>query len=446
MGRAYGEPRGARERPPRVPRTVTSAAATEVFAGIVASFTARLSDAAEHGAERARGALSTPGRRTRTAVVLGRLVAVAFAVCFVTGLYSHVLQSPLPWLPLFPQPSWLYRVTQGAHVLTGLALVPLTLGKLWSVYPRLFHWPPITGLRTLLERGAIAVLVSTSLLELVLGVMNIAQWYAFPFSFRRVHFVLAWVVIGSILLHIAVKLPIIVGFWRAHPDGPVEGTPAPPARTWPDALPPDPAQRPTTAETVSRRGALIALGVSTGAVLLTTAGQSIPALAPLAVLSPRRPGIGPQGLPVNRTAAEAGAVDAARSPDWRLTVSGSAATVVLSLADLRALPQVDATLPIACVEGWSQSARWRGVRLGDLLALAGDAAPGDLRITSLQTRGAFAVTRMPAVYVADPTTLVALELNGSVLDIDHGFPARIIAPGRPGVMQTKWLSAIEVET
>ena len=40
-------------------------------------------------------------------------------------------------------------------------------------------------------------------------------------------------------------------------------------------------------------------------------------------------------------------------------------------------------------------------------------------------------------------TLVALQLNGSPLDIDHGYPARLIAPNRPGVLQTKWLIRIE---
>jgi DMSO/TMAO reductase YedYZ molybdopterin-dependent catalytic subunit len=47
-------------------------------------------------------------------------------------------------------------------------------------------------------------------------------------------------------------------------------------------------------------------------------------------------------------------------------------------------------------------------------------------------------------YATDPATLVALEVNGSRLDIEHGYPARMIAPGRPGVLQTKWLSLIEV--
>ena len=42
------------------------------------------------------------------------------------------------------------------------------------------------------------------------------------------------------------------------------------------------------------------------------------------------------------------------------------------------------------------------------------------------------------------SSLVALTLNGETLDLDHGFPARVIAPGRPGVLQTKWLSSIEV--
>ena len=51
---------------------------------------------------------------------------------------------------------------------------------------------------------------------------------------------------------------------------------------------------------------------------------------------------------------------------------------------------------------------------------------------------------MQPEFARDPLTLVALELNGEELDIDHGYPARIIAPGRPGVLQTKWLSKIEV--
>lgn len=47
-------------------------------------------------------------------------------------------------------------------------------------------------------------------------------------------------------------------------------------------------------------------------------------------------------------------------------------------------------------------------------------------------------------YVDDPLTLLALTLNGRPLSLDHGFPARIIAPNRPGVLQTKWVHRLEV--
>jgi DMSO/TMAO reductase YedYZ molybdopterin-dependent catalytic subunit len=44
----------------------------------------------------------------------------------------------------------------------------------------------------------------------------------------------------------------------------------------------------------------------------------------------------------------------------------------------------------------------------------------------------------------DPDTLLALELNGETLDLDHGYPVRLIAPDRPGVLQTKWISKVVV--
>ena len=80
----------------------------------------------------------------------------------------------------------------------------------------------------------------------------------------------------------------------------------------------------------------------------------------------------------------------------------------------------------------------------DLLALVGAPAASTILVTSLQPRGAYRMTTMGPEFAEDPSTLVALSLNGRTLDLDHGYPARVIAPGRPGVLQTKWLSSIEV--
>jgi DMSO/TMAO reductase YedYZ molybdopterin-dependent catalytic subunit len=45
----------------------------------------------------------------------------------------------------------------------------------------------------------------------------------------------------------------------------------------------------------------------------------------------------------------------------------------------------------------------------------------------------------------DELALLALQLNGAELSLDHGYPCRLIAPGRPGVLQTKWIARLEVQ-
>jgi DMSO/TMAO reductase YedYZ molybdopterin-dependent catalytic subunit len=118
----------------------------------------------------------------------------------------------------------------------------------------------------------------------------------------------------------------------------------------------------------------------------------------------------------------------------------------LTRAQLAELPQRTHRLPIACVEGWSRNATWAGVAIADLLALVGADPASVVRVRSLQTRGAFASSELPADFSSDPRTLLALELNGETLDLDHGYPCRIIAPNRPGVLQTKWVTSLEVAT
>lgn len=101
-------------------------------------------------------------------------------------------------------------------------------------------------------------------------------------------------------------------------------------------------------------------------------------------------------------------------------------------------------LPIACVEGWSASGRWTGVRVRDLLDLVGAPPDSDVEVHSLQPRGGWRRSTLPANFVEDDATLLALKLNDEELSIDHGYPCRIIAPNRPGVLQTKWVARLEV--
>lgn len=132
------------------------------------------------------------------------------------------------------------------------------------------------------------------------------------------------------------------------------------------------------------------------------------------------------------------------SPDWRLEiVRDGAVALTLSYDDLRAMPQHTVDLPIACVEGWSAQGTWSGVRVRDLVRSA-DASTSDVEVTSLQQSGPFRTTTLPANFADDARTLLALDLSGEPLSLDHGFPCRLIAPNRPGVLQTKWVTRLEV--
>jgi DMSO/TMAO reductase YedYZ molybdopterin-dependent catalytic subunit len=366
-------------------------------------------------------------RSTWVAARLGALLGIAITVCFLTGLCSHWLQHPPGWFVWPTHPVWLFELTQGVHVATGVAAIPLTLLKLAVVYPKLFERPVLGSLRDpvrfaarLIDRASVAVLVPAMLFQLMTGLLNIAQWYPWKFFFTTTHYAMAWVVVGAVLVHLAVKLPeVITAFRRTVAAAPSEGA---------------------DGAGVSRRAVLVAGLGAAALAAVTVGGQSVPALHRLALLSPRS-GRGPQGLPVNRTAAAAGVAAAALAPDFRLTVAG-VRTVELSLAQLRGLPQRTVRLPIACVEGWSQWATWTGVRVRDLAELAG-AHGSDLRFVSIED-GPYGVSTLPTNAAAADDSLLALELDGAELDLDHGYPCRLIAPARSGVLQTKWVRRIEV--
>jgi hypothetical protein len=370
--------------------------------------------------------------RLRSAAVtarVGRWLGICFAICFVTGLISHYAQNHSQPIPFPTSPSWGYRVTQGLHVITGTASVPLLLVKLWTVYPRLFIRPPKaarTLLLEVLERGSIAVLVAGAIFELASGLANASQWYPWAFSFRATHYAIAWITIGALVVHIAVKLPVIRGALAADVDDTAY-------------------DRPTATEpgVLSRRGLLRTTWVAAGVAVLATAGSTVPILRQVSVFGVRS-GDGPAGIPINKAAVAARVTGSATSADYRFTVAYGERELSMTRDQLLAMEQTTHTLPIACVEGWSASGSWTGVRVRDLLDLIGAPSGSDVLVVSLQESGPYRETVLQGNFADDDRTLLALMLEGEPLALDHGYPARIIAPDRPGVLQTKWVTRLEV--
>ena len=370
----------------------------------------------------------------RVAAILGIALGVSFSVCFATGLYSHLAQHPPGWFELPARPAGLYRVTQGVHVATGIASIPLLLAKLWVIYPKLFSWPPFSSVAHLIERVALIPLIAGGLFMLGSGLANINLWYPWQFNFPLVHYWVAWITMGALIVHIGAKRTTT---WRAV-RRPRESAAAVAALE--AAVP-----APDVASGADRRAFLTGVFATSGVLTLFTVGQTFSPLAPLALLSPRRSTTGPQGFPINRTARAAGVTITARASDYRLVVDGAVnRPLSLGLPELRAMPQHSAELPIACVEGWSSSQRWTGVRVVDLLELAGAGPGATVRVHSLQQHRSYRTSDVDSSQAHDPDTLLALRVGGEVLALDHGYPVRLIGPNRPGVMQTKWVARVEV--
>ncbi|KUM91595.1 hypothetical protein AQI88_36260 [Streptomyces cellostaticus] len=381
--------------------------------------------------------------------MLGLVLLAGITVLFLTGLVSYAAYNPdlsrvndttpdkgILGFYLFAWPTgpvWLYRFTQGVHVTLGITLIPVLLAKLWSVVPRLFTLPPARSLAHALERISLLLLVGGGLFEFTTGVLNVQLDYVFPGSFYPLHFYGAWVFFAAFVAHAVLKTPAAVRTVRRRLRE--EGD---------DLVAPDPGP-----PTVSRRGALWLVGGGSLLLFLTTVGQSLGGpFRRTALLAPhggKDPGGGPNGFQINKTAAYAGIAAAETGEEaWRLVVTGRTGTVRLSRAQLLRLPLYSSSLPIACVEGWSTADQWwRGVRLRDLAALVGyDGDPPDVFVESLQRHGAFRRAALRSNQVADPRSLLALYVNGEPLSPDHGYPARIIVPAAPGVLNTKWVARL----
>jgi DMSO/TMAO reductase YedYZ molybdopterin-dependent catalytic subunit len=411
-------------------------------------------------------AFRSPLRGPWLTAVLGAVLMGGLTVMAVTGLLSYAsydprlrgndetLGAPLLKFYLFSWPSgpdWLYRLNQGVHVTLGLVLLPIVLTKLWSVLPRLFAWPPVRSVAQVLERLSLIMVVGGILFEIATGLLDIQNFYVFPFSFYTAHLYGAWVFIAGLVVHICVKFrqmrvglrsrsllaELRIPLAQTEPEAAPQE--APPDFGDPESLRPVNPAKPT----ISRRGLLAGVAGASLTLAGLAVGQSIGGWTRwTALFAPRGLSAAQSGaLPVNRTAATIGLTDADVGPDYRLVLVGRR-QVSLTKEHLAALPQRSAELPIACVEGWSVAALWSGVRLADLARLAGIPDPGGAVVESIERHGSFRSASLSATQVANPQSLLALRVNGADLSRDHGYPARTIIPAAPGVHATKWVSMI----
>ena len=151
---------------------------------------------------------------------------------------------------------------------------------------------------------------------------------------------------------------------------------------------------------------------------------------------------------------------------WRLEVNGDVASPLsLSVDEIRRMPATTIIMTLECAgngralfdppvagiqwrKGAVGTARWTGVRMGDLLKRAVVKAGGRFVLmnggdTPLGTMPDF-IRQVAIDKALDPDTIVAYEMNGRPIPPVHGFPLRAIIPGWEGAYSVKWLNALSV--
>jgi len=126
---------------------------------------------------------------------------------------------------------------------------------------------------------------------------------------------------------------------------------------------------------------------------------------------------------------------------YRLRVDGDVSKPLeLTVDDLYAMSDVQKILKIQCVEGWAADVLWEGIPILSLLSRAG-ASPKNIAHVTVRSITSYNAM-LSSDEVADPANMIALKAGGVPLTVEHGFPARLVAPARLGLEWVKYVSRI----
>jgi len=134
--------------------------------------------------------------------------------------------------------------------------------------------------------------------------------------------------------------------------------------------------------------------------------------------------------------------------NYRLIVDGAVEQpAALSLAQLHSMRQISEITRHDCVDGWSAIAKWSGVRLADVLALARprrDARYVVFYCMDTDERGTPYYESLDCHQANHPQVLLALRMNGVPIPNDYGAPVRLRVPTQLGYKSAKWIERAEV--
>jgi hypothetical protein len=322
-------------------------------------------------------------------------IALATLIAFMTGVVSLIAGHPQEWLIFV------------LHAIGGFWLLLLMWGKLRRVWPRLVHlrrWDR----RTIF--GLLALLLVTLALGSGIWWVGGGDLYFVGFNLLNWHIILGFVLTAAIVFHMF-------------------------SRT----------KRLRKRDIVGRRRVVQFSALLIGGVALWPGQQFTERILNLPGAKQRFTGSREVGSYAgNAFPTSSWVADQPRSIDvqtWRLALDGAVTTPrEFSYNELvSAGDELEATLD--CTGGFYSTQHWRGIRIGHLLE--GAALLTEARYVSFISVTSY---RWSLPLEEARSALLATHSGEEPLSHEHGFPLRLVAPGRRGFEWVKWITRVEVLT
>ena len=128
--------------------------------------------------------------------------------------------------------------------------------------------------------------------------------------------------------------------------------------------------------------------------------------------------------------------------EWQLNLNEvSRAVNRVTLDEIKALPKIEQTTELNCIEGWSNVIHWTGARFSDFcVKFAPDAM--HMAYVSLETPGQEYYVGIDMASALHPQTLLCYEMNRAPLSLENGAPLRLVIPSKYGIKNIKRIGTI----
>jgi DMSO/TMAO reductase YedYZ molybdopterin-dependent catalytic subunit len=127
---------------------------------------------------------------------------------------------------------------------------------------------------------------------------------------------------------------------------------------------------------------------------------------------------------------------------YRLLINGKVQqTQSLTYNEVLGLPPITRVITLNCVEGWSETLLFKGVRLIDLFKKA--SVNKEVRTVIFYAVDGYS-SSLDYKFIIDNDLMIAYEINGIKLDSERGFPLQLVAESKYGYKWVKWLTHIEL--